>query len=226
MNDAIQMNNRGVALLVEGNYTSALSNLKKAAEFMHTLTKTGEQELKRHADKDLRGAMDHKDHYEDHHNFSTYFTAAPAVLKGQRFRQSDRSVVIHDAPFNIPLTLQMTTSTATVVGAVVLFNMALTYQLAKQCPLIPHANENALSLYEMAYILAEKYCKGVNMTPIIVACINNLGCLHYELGEFDCARTYLGNLVQFNRKDPNGCTTLAPRDQLTILRNTDLADIA
>lgn len=221
MNDAIQMNNEGVALLVEGNYTLALSNLKRAAECMHTLTKPGERAHNGPADEDSMGGTDH----EDHHDFCTYFTEAPAVLDGQRFRQSECCVVMHDTPFNIPLTLQMTSTAATVVGAVVLFNMALTYQLANQCPLIPHANENALSLYEMAYILAAKYCKRVNMTPIIVACMNNLGCLHYELGEFDCAKIYLGNLVQCRKKDPHGCTTLLQKDQLAILRNANSADI-
>jgi tetratricopeptide (TPR) repeat protein len=225
MNDAIEMNNRGVKWLVEGKYTFALSDLKKAAECMQTITKICEQACTIRAAEESIGEM----HHEDHNASPVYFTAVPAVSEGQRFFQSQRCVFIHDTPFTIPQ--QMTTTATTVVGVIILYNMALTYQLAYQCSLIPNANENALTLYEMAYTLAVKYCERGNFTPIIVACMNNLGCLHYELGEFDCARTYLDELVHYIRKGPNGCyITLLQKNEFMLnamlLRNTHSADAA
>jgi tetratricopeptide (TPR) repeat protein len=188
MNEAITLNNQGVQRLQEGDYSSALSDLKQAAELMHAALKVLEGSGTIPAEVIQ---------YEGEENSRAYISAVPAKEE-HVLSSSENFVFLHDTPFRIPSSVPSNKAGATIVIAIVLYNMALTYHISFcQSYSIPRSNEYAISLYKMACNIGRKYCGDVNMMSIVMACMNNLGYLHYELGQFECAKIYLDDLARY-----------------------------
>jgi tetratricopeptide (TPR) repeat protein len=193
MNAAIALNNQGVQRLREGDYRMALSNLKEAAELMYLATKD--------FDGDEHGCHTPAGQRQEERRAPNerYFLADGSAKDDHLLKPSDNIFFIHDTPFTISsVLLPNNRAGLTVISTIVLYNMSLTYHLSScQCSAIPHAQECATTLYKMACSLAMKHKNDELMIRIAMASMNNLGCLHFEWGNFESAKEYLDALAQY-----------------------------
>lgn len=229
MNAAITLNNRGVQRLKQGNFKSALTVLKEAAELMYVATKAL-------SDAEALPVVHTPEYlHEDTKNKETRNIFSAGVVKDDHvLKPSDNIFFIHDTPFTICSILPYDKQGLTIMSTIVLYNMSLTYHLSSsQCSAIPHAQECATTLYKMACSLAMKHSDDELMIRIAMASLNNLGCLHYELGDFTCAKEYLDDLACYLMtlgESYGGPVQLIQRNELMlnviILRNPHAARAA
>lgn len=194
MQEAIILNNHGVHNLKTGQFSAALKYLKQAAERLYKLTRETnqvpeteeEQAFEQNIFKlDAEGNCD---------------VCCETSLKGGcSLMQSDNiGVFIQATPFCLPQTFPCNKVGLTFVSTIVLYNMGLTYHLSScQCSSIPNAIESAVTLYKMSCALAVRHPGNDQLIPLVMACMNNLGCLYFDLGDFDMSKKFLDDLTLY-----------------------------
>ena len=176
----------------EGNYSTAITVLRRAAEQMYTLTTAVDQAtVAALPNANATGAQ--------HEGFCEHCSHSMRSPENSLGASSKASLFMQDKPFCITPLQHITKKQHTFVSTTILYNMALAYHLAAtQCAPIPKAFQCASVLYRMACSLALKNVQSDdNMAPIAMGCMNNLGCLYYDTGEFDQARLCLDDLAKF-----------------------------
>lgn len=180
MNSAIEHNNNAITLLQKGLYEQSLSEFKKAAQMMYSLT----QKLK-------HTAIDGLANNSEQHGATTTQCATT---------QLD---IVSDCMFIRTRPIAMTytdepKSSCTVESATILMNMALCYHLDSMRPnCMPDAQQNAITLYEMAYSLGLQINEDRRSHDLILTSLNNLGQIYNELGDYSRSRNYFEDLTTY-----------------------------
>jgi tetratricopeptide (TPR) repeat protein len=200
MNDAFSCNNMGVSLLLEGKHALALNYFSQAARILYCTsiesrmieetisfegTKLVTEVGLRHANSfDLEGII------------------KPATLSEYVFAQKDEHFLyVYTIPFvlNDSASIKCKSTMAISSSVIVIFNMALCHDTAWRMYNSSNGYEcNAIKLYEMACCLAiQNFEDRCVMDKIVTACLNNLGCLCYRIGEYENSRLYSEHLIVF-----------------------------
>jgi tetratricopeptide (TPR) repeat protein len=201
MNEAFSCNNMGVSLLLEGKHALALKCFSQAARSLYRSS--------------FRSRM-----IEDTISFdgtilvtevglkptSTSSSSAdiskPANLSECVFtRKDEHSLYVYTIPFILTDSASMRNESTMAISSsvIVIFNMALCHDTAWRMYQSSNGFEsNAIKLYEMACCLAIQNCEDrCIMDKIVTACLNNLGCLFYGIGEYENSRLYSEHLTLF-----------------------------
>ena len=176
MNTAIKHNNLGVALLQKGRHEEALLELKQAAELMYSIA----QKLKEMVLSGVRPCSPLQ--FCETHQCSI----------------STSNSLIRSTPLLMSYNTGDPSSSCAVESAIVLMNMALCYHLdSVEANTMPGAVQHALTLYNMAYSLGVQVEDDERAFDLVLTSLNNLGQLHYEMGDFEQSRGYLEDIAAY-----------------------------
>ena len=209
MEQVISTNNSGVASLATGSYKEALISFKRAAEMMHScgrmfsIGSSGLEKSNVAQEAIGEGQMAHSHSREEKDDNKWQ----ESEENGQRQQQNEQLPFIKNAYYPKEVCFLRSKAfviahrasscfTCTQVSAIILFNMALTYQLSflKSTPL-PRSIDNAASLYGMAISLATHLRDQPLFVRLLLASLNNLGYLHYDVGNFQLSKVYFYELI-------------------------------
>ena len=134
-------------------------------------------------------------------------------------RRPQEPCFLRTTPFQIAASPE---PTYTEVSTVILFNMALTYQLSfmQNCSL-PKSIENAAGLYGMAGSIAMKHLDQSSFTRLLMASLNNLGFLYFEIGNYQLAKEYFDEMSRcIVNLNPRAITPEVLQEKDELLLNT------
>ena len=177
MNEAVAHNNQGIRLLEDGLHEQALPEFKMAAQLMYTIT----QKIKDVGPR-LIGTSES--------NTGCIPSRNPIATDNLFIRSTP---IIMSSPTESPELCH-----CTIESAAVLLNMALAYHINSQKPnCMKDAMQGAITLYDMAYGLSLRVHEDARSNHIILTALNNLGQIHFEIGEYAKSQLYFDDLSTY-----------------------------
>jgi tetratricopeptide (TPR) repeat protein len=164
-NLTMELNNSAVSLISVGKYEEAVATLAKA---LHS-SKKGMADAEDDANEPLRMAC-----------LDQCMAHSPKINDVSDSDDSEKKVYIYRQAICIPQDTSCCYDSAVLSSVIIIFNLALAYQLAAGDSDKPSRYlRKAAKLYELAYNLHNE--ENFESATFIMACINNLGLIHEEL---------------------------------------------
>jgi hypothetical protein len=226
MNSAIECNNIGVALFQTGRISEAVDTLRTAAQLMtdvsHMLQAagsplalylSGKVTPMVHPSQILRGisvlrrAKDVLSQLPSEE--ATLHTSGKLGDREEDCFSSLSPVILALYPYQ--------PHSCTYESSAILFNMALADQTQRSKTNLLHA----ISLYEMAYGLASMVPEDYRSSIVAMASLNNLGFVHYSIGNYNLSRQTLDFLVRFIALLPQTTDEGTRQERLQYLMNAE-----
>lgn len=234
MANIIRLNNSGVTNLEAGRYREALIDFREAADLTHSGSPIlmGAQSEVYLENADLNRAWKTSSTHR-----SSNADAVPTITDtkhqtshSEQHMQSTNTMArelgsdmcfLRRSAFRIPLDDDQPKS-FTKMCTILLFNMALCYHISFcQSFWLPNGLQNASTLYNMAGSIAISNVEDHTLMKVLIATLNNLGYLSFELGDFEQSRDYFNELRRcVLNLDPNDTNSENIIEREEVLLNT------
>jgi tetratricopeptide (TPR) repeat protein len=201
MNEAFSCNNMGVSLLLQGKHALALKCFSQAARRLYCIS------FKSHMIDEMIPLQGTKLEtelglYRANDSYYSDDIIESATLSECAFTQNDDySLYVFTNPFLLNDTTSVRNKSTMAISSsvIVIFNMALCHDTAwRMYESSNGIHSNAIKLYEMACCLAiQNSVDRCIMDQIVTACLNNLGCIFYRIGEYENSRLYSEHMILF-----------------------------
>lgn len=229
MNASIDCNNMGIALMVAGQLREASAALKLAAQILYPVSQSF-QTLHNHFPYDNVQPQPFSPSND------VAWISSTSVLIGVA-AVWEAQVILSQLPEEVPQAYEIecdgfiTTqpillkpvslvqpTSCTFEACAILFNMGLTYLLART-----HSSlVQALCLFETAFNLSQMIPDDARSSELTMRCLNNAGCLHHSLGNYYLSRICLDMLSNYILRLPASTDEKVQKERHSFLLNTML----